>query len=999
MRKFYLFISALALFLGVGHTAMAEDVTVNVNMSTGTLTASGNYARIWTHTETGLTFGVRGGANNITVAESTGEVIQINSGSGGCTYDITAPSGYVVVSYRFDAQSKSAEHTITANGNSYTVGTADKVAVSQADVNNKTASFVLSTPNNGVNLTGFTVTLTTVSVAYEAAANVYSENKSRTYPSSDGTTLGYNAEKVTAFYTALANLGTLLQNVNTDDAVLTNAASAVTNAIVTEADYVSSPTDFTNKIAKVGDAITDASGIVAGNWYTLYNGRDGGGYWTDTNPKVVGSQVKMSNGKGVIGDLTTAMEAAPYLVRFIATGTTGVYHLQFATGNFSGSVGTGNTALVTATEANATDLHVYATGTSTFAINEWTGSDGRKVDNNGSGNTVAYYGSGTNSNTSGNNIWTIYPVTLSEDFLTPYNTAKSEYQTMVTEWNNIAHASNLFYPNTDKVAAMQSLLNTTADPTSFDESNQKLAAFAEAITLEKVVNLPADGNYFFVNAYYTNYTMSAATEHNTIVVSTRPERAVWVVEANAEGKYSIKNYATGEYLQQPSSGQQVKASSTPYYFVMIPAPQEDWGKVSFGADAVLGNQNKLHEDAYEKVVGWDATAKSTHWTMERVDDTALSNAATAEAELATSETAIVRKTADALGVSYNTTITSLKDYIDGLNYAPVYTAAQSKIYRFVKTAGGTSLGLKAGTSVTPAAVNTNPKDLGQLWRMVYVEGSDDNKGVKLVNLNAFAANEGVCAIAALINADVDNDSDASFTSVNYGALFQIADANEAGNFRIENNGNKMNVEGNGIINYWNSSYNTHRFTAVVVEDVEIDLNHVAGKGSYASAYLPFAVSNVEGAKAYVGGAVADNKMPLTEATEGVAAEQGIILIGEDAADQVATLTIGEGSAESSLSGTTVAKGVPAGGVLTLGKSGEEVGLWNFTGETLRANSAYLPKSSETRGLAFSFDNSTTGVDFIETAAEQSGKLYDLSGRRIQKAQKGIYILNGKKYIK
>lgn len=43
--------------------------------------------------------------------------------------------------------------------------------------------------------------------------------------------------------------------------------------------------------------------------------------------------------------------------------------------------------------------------------------------------------------------------------------------------------------------------------------------------------------------------------------------------------------------------------------------------------------------------------------------------------------------------------------------------------------------------------------------------------------------------------------------------------------------------------------------------------------------------------------------------------------------------------------------------------------------------------------------STTGIgDAIKAANTESEKKYNLQGQRIKKAQKGIYIRNGKKYI-
>ena len=65
--------------------------------------------------------------------------------------------------------------------------------------------------------------------------------------------------------------------------------------------------------------------------------------------------------------------------------------------------------------------------------------------------------------------------------------------------------------------------------------------------------------------------------------------------------------------------------------------------------------------------------------------------------------------------------------------------------------------------------------------------------------------------------------------------------------------------------------------------------------------------------------------------------------------------------------------------------------------------AYLPASGAgARFLTFDFDdNAETGINAveIEEAAPANAAIYDLSGRRVQNAKSGLYIINGKKVIK
>lgn len=181
-----------------------------------------------------------------------------------------------------------------------------------------------------------------------------------------------------------------------------------------------------------------------------------------------------------------------------------------------------------------------------------------------------------------------------------------------------------------------------------------------------------------------------------------------------------------------------------------------------------------------------------------------------------------------------------------------------------------------------------------------------------------------------------------------------------------------------------------------IESVEIPLN-AAGDASYATTYLPFSVSAAEGAELYTG-ELNGNEMNLTKSHTGVAAEQGIVLVGESSATK-AVLTIGEGTATSKgLVGTLTPKTVEASSVLTLGKSGSEVGFFAFTGTQVAANKAYVEKTAGASAVMINFGE-VTGIENAVAPEAANAPLYDLSGRRVVKAVKGgLYIQNGKKFI-
>lgn len=68
--------------------------------------------------------------------------------------------------------------------------------------------------------------------------------------------------------------------------------------------------------------------------------------------------------------------------------------------------------------------------------------------------------------------------------------------------------------------------------------------------------------------------------------------------------------------------------------------------------------------------------------------------------------------------------------------------------------------------------------------------------------------------------------------------------------------------------------------------------------------------------------------------------------------------------------------------------------------TVGANRCYFTAPADNEAKAFFFGRGTTNIDNLGINAPADDVIYDLTGRRVEKATKGIYIINGKKtYIK
>lgn len=200
---------------------------------------------------------------------------------------------------------------------------------------------------------------------------------------------------------------------------------------------------------------------------------------------------------------------------------------------------------------------------------------------------------------------------------------------------------------------------------------------------------------------------------------------------------------------------------------------------------------------------------------------------------------------------------------------------------------------------------------------------------------------------------------------------------------------------------WGESADASQWYIVEATDVEVTLN-TADNASYATTYLPFAVSNVEGATAYIGQKQGESTLRATAIEAGIPANTGVILKGA-ANEAKAVLTLGEATSNvqnNALTGTLVEKDY-ATSELVFGKSAEgTVGFYSMAeGSKIGANKAYLATAA-TQAMKLVFDGGVTGIENVMVeAAHANAPIYDLTGRRVMKAVKGgLYIQSGKKFI-
>ncbi|MBQ8226753.1 MAG: hypothetical protein IJZ92_04845 [Bacteroidaceae bacterium] len=185
--------------------------------------------------------------------------------------------------------------------------------------------------------------------------------------------------------------------------------------------------------------------------------------------------------------------------------------------------------------------------------------------------------------------------------------------------------------------------------------------------------------------------------------------------------------------------------------------------------------------------------------------------------------------------------------------------------------------------------------------------------------------------------------------------------------------------------------------AWALEEVETLPVSVSAAG-YATLYAPVALTIPAEVKVYTG-TVNEDILTLNAVETTIPANTGVVLEAEEGEYNFAIGTDVAAIEGNALSGTIVTTAKPAEGEVFTLQAIDGIGFYPFTGENVSGFKAYLnlPAGSGVKGLRF---GETTGIENAIVGENGNAAIFDLSGRRVAKMQKGIYIVNGKKvYVK
>lgn len=204
----------------------------------------------------------------------------------------------------------------------------------------------------------------------------------------------------------------------------------------------------------------------------------------------------------------------------------------------------------------------------------------------------------------------------------------------------------------------------------------------------------------------------------------------------------------------------------------------------------------------------------------------------------------------------------------------------------------------------------------------------------------------------------------------------------------------------------------------VIEEVSWLPVGVSTAAGFGTLYSPVALGQTNGVdtrriQAYTG-AVADGVLKLTPIEGTIPQNTPVIfeyLTGAEGAEGNENVFLGvqadvDGDAYANngtngyLSGqfVTTAKAADASIYTLQNKSTHGIGMYKYSGANIQGFRAYLPYTAPAgaNALRMVFDDVTTGIEGIEVNDGGKTAIYDLSGRRVSRMTKGLYIVNGKK---
>lgn len=504
---------------------------------------------------------------------------------------------------------------------------------------------------------------------------------------------------------------------------------------------------------------------------------------------------------------------------------------------------------------------------------------------------------------------------------------------------------------------------------------------------------------------------------------------------NAKGKYYVYSVSEKKFMKNASS--KAKINYLPADYVTIePASLEECFIIKFNGSQYL-NVSTGYGDNGCAVTGWDTEDGGNRMFIVPVSDLASASLPTAEALTVFAEGCIdlnahlatisanPKVVGEGLGKytasvsNYNATAETLNTFYNGITSETTTADLTTKVETAASLVGATfTLNQpEAGKFYRFKGVNHNRR----IYSSSVTVGSDQmlemgddtatNSSTSVfyydgTHLISYKTGRAIGAFA--------RDSKSTWNLVDAGATgatYTFGEGSIIGTYTLTANGSRNLY--NGRDNYVDAADNgnTAEHYCWTIQDVTylpVNVNYNSVK--YSTLISPVDLSlrdNIFAYTAKIAGRGENRYLHLNPVTGVIPHGTPVVLKVNDEVERGADdhvyleVTSGaetqEGTALTGCYETILASSV-SGTIYTLqNPAAAGIGFYPFNGTTLAGFKAYMPNGSGVRGFLFHEDGMETAIDGIESltpAPEQP--IYDLSGRRVQKAGKGLYIVGGKK---
>lgn len=347
------------------------------------------------------------------------------------------------------------------------------------------------------------------------------------------------------------------------------------------------------------------------------------------------------------------------------------------------------------------------------------------------------------------------------------------------------------------------------------------------------------------------------------------------------------------------------------------------------------------------------------------------------------------------------------------NYRSTTTGIQmpedGKVYRiYAKWADGTKVYAvndptkQVNSQYRTTGSKTLPSDNSDIWVMQKVGDYYNIVSANADNLFTYMNQNTATEISTQIITKA--------SGLRIGQLNIAPKANNNQHIVMAKDGSKMGYftnQSNETHNGWSTEWFFEEVSETDFAGQPVNFAASTDNNNYATLNLPYASKLPEGVTAYKAGNVVDNDLNIIvykNAGEVLPANTPVLLTADAADEKTFAPAPYAAAEETGFQGTLSAKAVTATNTYILSKNGGETVKFFALDEnnnTINANKAYLVvPAAGAQALNFNFGNITGIQNAAVEGVNTNAPLFDLSGRRVVKAVKGgIYIQNGKKFVK